>query len=45
VGKCPAAIVIATWIITPLVFRWYAASIASFKTAVGQLTAFIVRRG
>jgi len=37
-----ALIVIATWIATSLVFRWYVASIANFKTAVGQLTVFIV---
>ena len=33
---------IATWIVTSLVFRWYVGSIANFKTAVGQLTVFIV---
>ena len=37
-----AVLVIATWIVTSLVFRWYVGSIANFKTAVGQLTVFIV---
>ncbi|HEX6491070.1 MAG TPA: YihY/virulence factor BrkB family protein [Gaiellaceae bacterium] len=36
------ALVVATWIVTSLVFRWYVGSIANFKTAVGQLTVFIV---
>jgi uncharacterized BrkB/YihY/UPF0761 family membrane protein len=34
--------VIGTWIMTTLVFRWYVESIANFKTAIGQLTVFIV---
>jgi membrane protein len=33
---------VATWIVTTIVFRWYVASVANFKTAVGQLTVFIV---
>jgi membrane protein len=37
-----AVLVIATWIVTSLVFRWYVSSIANFKTAVGQLTVFLV---
>jgi membrane protein len=37
-----AVLVIVTWFVTTLVFRWYVASIANFKTAVGQLTVFIV---
>jgi membrane protein len=37
-----AVLVIATWLLTSLVFRWYVGSIANFKTAVGQLTVFIV---
>jgi uncharacterized BrkB/YihY/UPF0761 family membrane protein len=28
--------------VTSLVFRWYVSSIANFRTAVGQLTVFIV---
>jgi membrane protein len=37
-----AVLVVVTWFVTSLVFRWYVASIANFKTAVGQLTVFIV---
>jgi membrane protein len=37
-----AVLVIGTWIMTTLVFRWYVESIANFKTAIGQLTVFIV---
>src|SRR5581483_8361557 len=37
-----AVLVVVTWIITSLVFRWYVGSVANFKTAVGQLTVFIV---
>jgi membrane protein len=37
-----AVLVIGTWIITSLVFRWYVSSFANFKSAVGQLTVFIV---
>jgi membrane protein len=37
-----AVLVIVTWIVTSLVFRWYVSSIANFKTAIGQLTVFIV---
>ena len=33
---------VVTWIVTSIVFRWYVSSIANFKTAVGQLTVFIV---
>jgi membrane protein len=36
------ALVVVTWIVTSIVFRWYVSSIANFKTAVGQLTVFIV---
>ena len=36
------ALVVATWIVTSLVFRWYVGSVANFKTAVGQLTVCIV---
>lgn len=37
-----AVLVISTWIVTTLVFRWYVGSIANFRTAVGQLTVFLV---
>jgi membrane protein len=35
-------LVVGTWFVTTLVFRWYVGSIANFKTAIGQLTVFIV---
>jgi membrane protein len=37
-----AVLVVVTWIVTSLVFRWYVSSIANFKTAIGQLTVFLV---
>jgi membrane protein len=37
-----AVLVIATWILTSFAFRWYVSSFANFKTAVGQLTVFLV---
>jgi membrane protein len=37
-----AVLVIATWIVTSLAFGWYVSTFANFKTAVGQLTVFIV---
>src|SRR5919201_281903 len=37
-----AVLVIATWVVTTLVFRWYIGLFANFKTAIGQLTVFIV---
>jgi membrane protein len=35
-------LVVGTWFVTSLVFRWYVASVANFKSAIGQLTVFIV---
>jgi uncharacterized BrkB/YihY/UPF0761 family membrane protein len=35
-------LVISTWIVTTLAFRWYVASVANLRTAVGQLTVFLV---
>jgi membrane protein len=35
-------LVVVTWIVTSLVFRWYVSAIANFKSAVGQLTVLIV---
>ena len=35
-------LVISTWIVTTLVFRWYVESVANFHTAVGQLTVFLI---
>lgn len=37
-----AVLVIVTWLLTSIVFRWYVTSIANFKTAVGQLSVLIV---
>ncbi len=37
-----AVLVVATWIVTSIVFRWYVSSIANFKSAIGQLTVFLV---
>jgi membrane protein len=37
-----AVLVIVTWLVTSALFRWYVASLANFKTAVGELTVFIV---
>ena len=37
-----AVLVIATWIVTSILFRLYVTSIADFKTAVGQLSVLIV---
>ena len=37
-----AVLVIATWIVTSFAFRWYVSTFANFKTAVGQLTVFII---
>ena len=35
-------LIVSTWIVTTLAFRWYVASIANFHTAVGQLTVFLI---
>ena len=35
-------LVVLSWVVLSLVFRWYVSSLANFKTAVGQLTVFIV---
>ena len=37
-----AILVIVTWIVMSLVFRFYVTTFANFKTAIGQLTVFIV---
>ena len=37
-----AVLVIGSWLVMSFVFRWYVSSIANFKTAVGQLTVFIL---
>lgn len=35
-------LVVASWIVASLVFRWWVASVADFKTAIGSLTVFLV---
>jgi membrane protein len=37
-----SVLVIGTWIVASLGFRWYVASVANFETAVGTLTVFLV---
>jgi membrane protein len=37
-----AALVVGTWIVLTLVFRFYVSSFANFKSAAGQLTVFLV---
>lgn len=37
-----AVLIVGTWVVTSIVFRWYVSSLANFKTAVGQLAVFIV---
>ena len=37
-----SALVIAVWLGTSLLFRWYVSSVANFKTAVGNLTVLLV---
>jgi membrane protein len=37
-----SAIVVGTWVVATLLFAWYAASVASYKTAVGSLTVFLL---
>jgi membrane protein len=37
-----AVLVVATWIVTTIIFRWYVSSLANFKTAIGQLAVFLV---
>ena len=37
-----AVLVITSWIVTTLAFKWYVSSLANFKTAAGQLVVFLV---
>jgi membrane protein len=37
-----AVLVIGTWIVTSVAFHWYVSTFANFKSAIGQLTVFIV---
>lgn len=36
------ALVVAAWVVFSIVFRFYVTSVANFKTAVGQLTVFLL---
>jgi membrane protein len=37
-----SALVVAAWLVTSIVFKWYVTSLASFKTAVGTLAVVFV---
>lgn len=37
-----SVLVIGTWIVASLAFRWWVSSVANFKTAIGSLTFFLV---
>jgi membrane protein len=37
-----AVLVVASWLVTSLAFKWYVSSLANFKTAAGQLVVFLV---
>jgi membrane protein len=37
-----SALVVGTWVVASLLFGWYAGSVASYKTAVGSLTVFLI---
>lgn len=37
-----ATLVVVAWIVETLIFRWYVASVANFKTAEGTLAVFLV---
>ena len=37
-----SVLVIASWIVASVVFRWWVGSVADFKTAIGSLTFFLV---
>jgi membrane protein len=37
-----SVLVVASWILASLVFRWWVGAIASFKTAIGSLAVFLV---
>jgi membrane protein len=37
-----SALVVSSWIVASVVFRWWVASVADFKTAIGSLTFFLV---
>jgi YihY family inner membrane protein len=37
--------IVAGWVITTLAFRWWVTGVADFKTAIGQLTFFLLLTG
>jgi membrane protein len=37
-----SVLVVGSWIVASLVFRWWVGSVANFKTAIGSLTVFLV---
>jgi membrane protein len=37
-----ATLVVVSWIVESLVFRWYVGSVANFRTAIGTLAVFLV---
>jgi membrane protein len=37
-----SVLVIGSWIVASLIFRWWVGSVANFKTAIGSLTVFLV---
>jgi membrane protein len=37
-----ATLVVVSWIVQSLIFRWYVTSVATFRSAVGTLAAFLV---
>jgi membrane protein len=37
-----SALIVGTWIVASLAFRWYVSSVADFESAVGSLTVFLV---
>lgn len=40
-----SVVVIAVWLVTSLLFRWWVSSVANFETAVGSLTVFLILTG
>ena len=37
-----SALIVGTWIVASIAFRWYVSSVANFESAVGSLTVFLV---
>jgi YihY family inner membrane protein len=37
-----ATLVVVSWVVESLIFRWYITSVANFHTAIGSLTVFLV---